>query len=232
MKVYERVRIISILVLGLMALGLLTWGIGKAYLELVGQSRGVKTERVQDSSQKANAPKNTVLSLPEAKFWTCQIGVFQSESNARLRQEQLKVLSIKAEVLNSNPWIVSVGLGHSADDLKGLKQGLLERGISAVSKQMVWPKRTFRVAGNGSQLTAELLTNVNAILRDGLTAQALEKEKEIWDTEAADYPPKDLEGLHQIYRQLRGESNQEEQRTLNLSLYSEYQRVINKLSGK
>lgn len=220
MKVFEKVRIVIVLVLGIMALGLLTWGIGKAYLELVGQSRSVKVERVND------------LILPEAKFWTCQVGVFQSESNARLRKEQLKVLSINAEVINENPWTVSVGLGHSPDDLKGLKQSLIEKGIPTVPKQMVLSERTFRVAGNGSQLTAELLTNVNSMLQEGLTTQALAKEKQSWDSKAGDNPPKDLQGLHLVYNQLRGKTSLEEQYTLGLSLYSESQRIINKFSGK
>ena len=220
MKVLQKVRIVIVLVLGIMALGLLTWGIGKVYLELVGQSRNVKVEKAND------------LILPEAKFWTCQVGVFQTESNARLRKEQLKVLSIKAEVISKNPWTVGVGLGHSADDLKGLKQSLIEKGIPTVLKQMEFSERTFHVAGNGSQLTAELLMSVNSILQEGLTTSALAKEKQIWDSKAGDNPPKDLLGVHQVYTQLREKTGIEEQYILGLSLYSESERIINKFSGK
>ena len=229
MKVFEKVRIVIVLILGIMALGLLTWGIGKAYLELVGQSRSVKAVDVRNFS---SAAKDTVLILPEAKFWTCQVGVFQSESNARLRKEQLKVLSIKAEVISQNPWTVSVGLGHSVDDLKSLKQTLLEKGVPTIPKQMMLSERTFRVAGKGSQLTVELLTNVNSMLQEGLTTQALAKESQLWDSQAGNNPPKDLEGLHLVYNQLRGENSLEGQYTLGLSLYSESQMIINKFSGK
>lgn len=225
MKVYERVRIIIVMVPGLLALGLLTWGMGKAYLDLVEQPKHLSQEVV-------NSSDSTLLILPEVKFWTCQVGVFQSAGNAQLRKEQLNVLNIKAEVISSNPWPVSLGLGHSAEELKGLKQALAEKGISTIPKQIVLPKQTFRVAGNGSQLTADLLTNTNALLRDGLSAQVLAKEKEIWNTGATVYPHKNLEELHRIFDQLRGISQLEEQNLVSLALYSEYQRVINKLSGK
>lgn len=215
-----------------MALSLLTWGIGKVYLDLVVQGNGVKAGGVNKLGQESSSLKSIVLILPEAKFWTCQVGVFQTESNAQLRKEQLNVLNINTEVISANPWLVCIGLGHSADDLKGLKQVLADRGITTIFKQIGLSDRTFRVAGNGSQLTAELLTNTNAILRDGLTPQVLEKEKKIWDTGATAYPLKNLEGLHHIYDQLRAKSQLEDQFALGLSLYSEHQRVINKLSGK
>jgi hypothetical protein len=232
MRVYERFKIIIVVVLGITALGLLTWGIGRVYLDLVGQSIGEKVQGANNLGQGADSVNSTVLILPEAKFWTCQIGVFQSQSNAQLRKEQLNVLNINAEVINANPCLVCIGLSHSADDLKGLKQALMERGISTMVKQIVLPKQTFRVAGNGSQLTAELLTNTNVILRDGFTPQALGKEKEMWDTGATVYPLKNLEGLHRIFNQLRENSKPEEQYAEGLTLYFEYQRVINILSGK
>jgi len=149
MKVMEQIRVVVVLILGMMALGLLTWGIGKIYIELVGQSRG------------AHPDNNTVLVLPEVTFWTCQVGVFQNESNAQMSKEQVKMLGIKAEVISSNPWVVGIGLGHSASELKGLRTFLAEKGISTVPKQITLPERSFRVAGNGAQLTVELLTNVN-----------------------------------------------------------------------
>lgn len=232
MKVIERIRIVIVLILGVMALGLLTWGIGKVYLELVVHSGGVKAEGVQNSKKMLDPLKDTVLILPEAKFWICQVGVFQSESNAQLRKEQLMVLGFNAEVISSNPWAVGIGLGHSADELKGLRQSLGEKGIPTVPKQIVLSERSFRVAGNGSQLTLDLLTNVNDILREGLTTKALVKEKQVWDTQAGDHPPKQLERLHEFYNQVREKNSFEEQSSLGLSLYFESQRVINQLSGK
>ena len=232
MRGLERIRIVIVLILGMMSLGLLTWGIGKVYLELVGQSSRVKAEETQKSQKVSNTLDGTVLVLPEATFWTCQVGVFQSESNAQMSREKLQVLAFNAEVLNTNPWTVGVGLGHTANELKGMRQSLAEKGIPTIPKQIVLPERTFRVAGNGSQLTMELLTNVNTILQKGLTAEALTKEKQVWDALADDHPPKELEALHQLYSQVRAKNNSEEQSALGLSLYFESQRVINKFSGK
>ena len=230
MRLYERIRVVVVLILGVMAIGLLTWGVGKIYLELVGQSSSDKAAAVQTRGKAANPLTDTVLNLPAVKFWTCQVGVFQNERNALLRQEQLRVLNMNAEVISTNPWTVGIGLGHTSDELKGLRQSLADKGISTVIKQVVLSDRSFRVAGNGSQLTVEVLTNVNTILQGGLTVEALTKEKQIWNALAGDYPPKELEGLHQLYSQILGKTNFEDQKAL--SLFSESQRVINKFSGK
>lgn len=232
MKLSERIRVIVILILGMMAIGLLTWGVGKIYLELVGQSSHEKAEAVLHRIKEANPLTDKVLILPEAKFWTCQVGVFQSERNAQLRKEQLRLLNINAEVISASPWIVGIGLSHSADELKGLRQTLSDREITTVPKQIILPERSFRVAGNGSQLTAELLLNVNKILQGGVTAEALNEEKQSWSSLAGDYPPKELEGLHQLYSKIREETTFEGQKALGISLLFESQRVINIFSGK
>lgn len=232
MSLSERVRVAVALIVGIMAIGLLTWGVGKIYLELVGQSSRAKAEAVQSRSKEANPLTDTVLKLPEVKFWTCQVGVFQSEKNAQLKKEQLMVLNLNAEVISTAPWTVGIGLGHSAEELKGLRQSLADKGISTVLKQFVLAERSFRVAGNGSQLTVELLTNVNTILQEGLTVEALAKEKQVWNSLAGDYPPKQLEGLHQFYSKVREKTTLEDQKALGLSLFFESQGVINRLSGK
>ncbi|EGW38405.1 hypothetical protein [Desulfosporosinus sp. OT] len=231
-KGLERIRIVIVLILGMMALGLLTLGIGKVYLELVGQSSRVKAEGSQKSQQVSNTLDGTVLVLPKATFWTCQVGVFQNETNAQLTRERLQVLALDAEVLNANPWIVGIGLGHSANELKRMRQFLAEKGIQTIPKQIELPERSFRVAGNGSQLTAELLTNVNTILQKGMTAEVLAKEEQAWNSLAGEHPPKELEALHQMYNRIRAKINSEDQNALGLSLYFESQRVINKFSGK
>ena len=232
MKGLERIRTVIVLILGMIALGLLTWGLGKVYLELVGKSSPVKADSAQNRSKEVNSLKETVLVLPEVKFWVCQVGVFQSENNAQLRNEQLTVLGFNAKVISSNPWIVGIGLGHSSDELKGFRQTLADKGIPTVPKQIVLPERTFRLAGNGSQLTIDLLTNVNVLLQAGVTEKNLAKEKQVWDTLAGDHPPKQLAGLHQLYSQIREKTSLEEQSALQLSLYYESQRVINQLSGQ
>ena len=232
MKGLDRIRVVIVLILGMMALGLLTWGIGKVYLGLVGQSNRVKAEGTQQSQKVSNTLDGTVLVLPEATFWTCQVGVFQSESNAQLSREKLQVLAYNAEVIGANPWTVGIGLSHSANELKGMRQSLAEKEIPTVPKQIVLPERAFRVAGNGSQLTVELLTNVNTILQKGLTVEALAKEKQVWDALAGDHLPKELESLHQLYNQVRAKTNFDEQSAMGLSLYFQSQRIINKFSGK
>src|SRR5665648_364532 len=231
MSLLKRTRAVIILILGVMAIGLLTWGVGKMFIERIGQS-SAKTTAVQPVSPDPNTLTDTVLTLAEAKFWTCQVGVFESDKNAQLKKEQLTVLNLKAEVISANPWTVGIGLGHSAEDLKVLKQTLADKGIPTMTKQFALPERSFRVTGNGAQLTVELLTNVNTILQVGLTPEALVKENQVWNTLAGEHPPTLLEELHEVFNKVREETTIVDQKVVALSLYFEAQRVINKLSGK
>lgn len=230
MRFSERIRAVVFLIVGITAIGLLTWGVGKIYLELVGHTGGKTVEKAQ-SSKETNPLTDSVLILPEVKFWTCQVGVFQSERNAQLRKEQLRVLNLNTEIIYHEPWIVVFGWSHSADELKEVRQSLADKGIFTVPKQIVLPERSFRVTGKGSQLTMELLTNVNTILQEGLTVEALTKEEQAWNALAGDYPPKELEGLHQIYCKIREQTTFDNQKAMIFTLFVESQRVINKLSG-
>ena len=230
MRLSERIRVVVFLIVGLTAIGLLTWGLGKIYLELVGHA-GSKTVEEAPSGQKANQLTDSVLNLSEVKFWTCQVGVFQSEGNAQLRKEQLGMLDLKAEIISNNPWIVVFGWGHSAEELKEVRLSLAEQGISTVPKQIVLPERSFRVAGNGSLLTMELLTNVNTILQEGLTVEALAEEEQVWNALAGNYPPKELAGLHQYYCEIREQTTFKSQKGIIFTLFVESQRVIKILSG-
>ncbi|WP_407306840.1 SPOR domain-containing protein [Desulfosporosinus sp. SB140] len=232
MKNFERLRILIVVILGMLALGLLTWGIGRVYLELVGHSGGVKAKNVPTSNQQTDQSKGTMLVLPKVTFWTCQVGVFKSEENAQSCLGQLRELGYTGEVISTNPWVVGIGLGHSAKELSELKQTLASKGISIVVKKVELPERTFRIAGNGSRLTMELLSNVNSVLQDGLSPQLLAQEQQAWDSQAGDHSPSELAQLHQLYSKLRQQTNPEEQRVLGLSLYFQSTRIINAFSGK
>ncbi|AFM43171.1 hypothetical protein Desaci_4321 [Desulfosporosinus acidiphilus SJ4] len=229
MKNFERLRILAALVLGIIGLGLLTWGIGKVYLELVGHSGGITAQKVKNGGRPAD--QTDIFVLSKATFWTCQIGIFKSEENAQSCLKQLKELSYSGGIISHNPWIVVLGLGHTAEELNGLKQALAEKGIHALIKQVKLPERTFRVTGNGSHLTMELLANVNAILQEGINSQRLAEEFQLWNSLAGDYSPSQLVQLHNIYNLLREKSDPEEQHLLGLSLYFEAMRIINKFSG-
>jgi len=232
MKIVDQLRVVLVLILGIMALALLTWGIGKIYLELIGQSSREHTVSVKHDQTLDKTSQETILVLPTVTFWTCQAGLFQQEHNAQLLKDQLTVMGFKAEIISANPWMVGIGLSHSANELKELRQLLEEKGFSTIPKQIQLPERSFRVAGNGAQLTAELLKNVHSVLEKGFNEQLLAKEEQLWTTQAGEHPPKDLEGLHQFYNQIRTKITIEEQTAIGLSLFFESQRVINKFSGK
>lgn len=232
MRLSERIRIVIVLSVGLLAIALLTWGVGKIYLELIGRSGAQASLTGQGSYPDAAQLTEPIMVLPEVAFWTCQIGVFQMEENAYGRKEQLKALNVEAEVFGSDPWTVGTGWAASADGLKELAEELAAQGVPTIPKQIVLPERSFRVAGNFSQLTRELLTNVNTILREGLTAEALADERQVWSTWAGDHPPKELEALHEIFERMREQTAAGREKDFVFSLFFESQRVINALSGK
>lgn len=231
MKIIDQFKVLVVLILGIMALALLTWGIGKIYLELLSQPGHEATAPRQVQSLDKNNP-DTVLVLPKAGFWTCQLGLFQNEHNAQLLRDQLIVMGFKAEVISADPWMVAIGLGRTADELKGLRQALEEKGFLSIPKPISLPERSFRVAGTGGQLTAELLKNVNTILETGFNQEVLAKEEQLWAAQAGEHPLPELDRLHQLYGQLRAKNTPEEQKALGLSLFFESQRVIYKFSGK
>lgn len=224
-------QVVLVLISGIIALALLTWGIGKIYLELLGQPGREQVVGVLAQNHEKTG-QDTILVLPKTTFWTCQVGVFQKEGNARSVREQLNAKGLKAEVISADPWIVAIGIGHSADELKPLRSRLEEEGLPTIPKQISLPERSFRVAGNGAQLTTELLTNVNDILQKGFTEEALAKEEQLWTTQAGDHSPADLEALHENYCRIRSKTTPEERKAIGLSLFFEFQRVINKFSGK
>ena len=232
MRGMKRVRAVIALILGMAALGLLTWGIGKVYLELVASSNHEPSQPAQSSLEDSNPDQTIVLVLPEVRFWTCQVGVYNNESNALASREQLNLSDIPAEVINSNPWVVGIGLGHSANELSQLRTSLADKGIYTIPKQIELPKRTFRVVGNGAKPTVDLLITINNLLKNEQPAHPLAEETFGWNTQEGNHPPKDLEKLLRHYNVFRAKTMPEEQKTLGLSLFCEFQRVINLLSGK
>ena len=227
---FNHFKIIVVLILGMLFLGLLTFGIGKVYLDLVGHSKSGNSLSVQNNLP--NSSENNMLILPEIKFWTCQVGVFQKQSNAQLCVERLRASGYYAELFSNTPWSVGLGWGHSSHDLAGFRQSLAEKGISSLPKEIVLPERRFRVAGNFSELTKDLLTYTNDLLGRGLSTETLVKEKQSWEALAGKNPPKDLERLHQLFNQIRGNGTYQDENFWGLSLYCEFQRIIYQFSGK
>ncbi|WP_088188360.1 sporulation protein [Desulfosporosinus sp. FKA] len=230
MNQFQRLRILTLVLLGMMALGLLTWGIGKAYLELVDHSAKVRIPQITSDGQAKNQADTLVL--PKATFWTCQIGVFQSEENAQSCLKQLQELANDGGIISRDPWIVAIGLGHTAKELSGVKEALAAKGIPAVIKQVELQERSFRVMGNGSRLTIELLANVNALLQEGISSQRLAQEQQIWNSLAGEHSPSQLVQLHNLYNLLRAKNDPQDQQLLGLSLYFAATRIINAFSGK
>lgn len=231
MKIVDQFRVLVVLILGLVALALLTWGIGRIYLELIGQPGQKHVAEAQSFQDHQKSSANLILKLPKTSFWICQAGIFQNEENAQLIKGQLQVAGYTAEIIGANPWTVGVGLGHSAADVAELRERLAAQGIQTIPKQIQLPERSFRVGGNGAELTAAMLTNVNTILDKGFTEEVLNQEEQLWAALAGDHPPKDLAALHENYGRIRSQ-NLTGQKNMGLSLFFEFQRIINTYSGK
>ncbi|WP_242825408.1 SPOR domain-containing protein [Desulfitobacterium dichloroeliminans] len=102
--------------------------------------------------------------MDKIEFWTCQMGVFNSERNANQEKERLQKLGWDAQVISKDPFIVAIGLAYAKDELLPIQELLKEGGMVTVPKFMTNPERAFQIRGIGAKETAEILVGVNTYL--------------------------------------------------------------------
>jgi hypothetical protein len=217
-------------IVGLFCLGIMvwmTWFFGYTYIRMVTQSKKLTnpTPSVQEQSE-------TRLNLSGLEFWTCQIGVFNSEENASRERGRLEKLGWEAHIISKNPWIVGVGFALSQDELTFAREQLKEGGIVSVPKQIKLPERAYRIRGAGAEQTARILEAVHLFLKTPFSSREnvlarLEKELVIPS-------PKGLSGLQEAgllvikaERTLQPESR----RIVSLRLLAQYQATLDTLQN-
>lgn len=138
----------------------ITWFFGYTYVKLVTQPKGPGIPSSSSVDQ-----NEFLLILDEIEFWTCQTGVFNSETNALKVKEQLGQLGWDAQIISRDPFIVGVGLAYSKEEVLPIQELLKEGGVASIPKSVISPERAFRIRGTGAIQTAQVLEKVNAFLK-------------------------------------------------------------------
>jgi hypothetical protein len=150
----------------LIGVGVLVWMtgfLGNTYIRLVTESRTNVSQSITDSNS-AQATEAQV-SLAELNYWTCQVGVFQSEENARIEKSRLEQMGWETQIVSQNPWIVGIGFAHEQEELNVLRERLKEGGVENVVKHFVIPEQAYKISGSGAEQTAQILSAVQNFLK-------------------------------------------------------------------
>lgn len=213
----------------LIVLGLIvwmTWHLGYTYIRLVSQPKTSQSQSTPGSTRVGEVQ----VTLAELDFWTCQVGVFQSEENAKQEKNRLEQSGWETQLISQKPWAVGIGFAHEQGELASLRGILKEGGVATVPKHFILPGQAYRITGSGAEQTAQILPSINGFLRTlpgkrGETLSSLEKEISIpW--------PQKLDNLQQAAAYvLKAERTlgPDSQRLAALRLWAEYQSTLNSL---
>ncbi|HVJ49803.1 SPOR domain-containing protein [Desulfitobacterium sp.] len=216
-------RVWGLVLIGSFFLVWMTVYLGNTYIKMLTQP---KTSLSQSATGSASATE-ILVTLTEIDYWTCQVGVYETEENARLSKSRLEKLGWETQIVKPRPWSVTIGFAHGQEELATLRDLLKEGGIENVVKHFVVPGQAYRITGTGTEQTAQILVAVQNFLkttpgRRGDTLSVLEKEiSTSW--------PQKLDQLHQaIDYVLKAERtlDSDSQRLAALKLLAEYQNTL------
>ena len=213
----------GIVLFGLVVIVWITWFFGYTYVKLVTQPKNP----APSSSNRTQS--ELLLTLNPIGFWTCQIGMFNSEGNALKERERLQRLGWDAQIVARDPFIVGVGLAYSKEEVLPIQELLKEGGVVSIPKIINSPQRVFRISGNGGIQTAKILEGVNAFLNTPYAQRESilsEFEEIILST------PPALSNLDEVSRlSIKAERTLpvEMRRLISLNLYGEYLNTLETL---
>lgn len=213
----------------LIGVGILVWMaglLGNTYIRLISEPKMNDTSSISQSASEEEAQ----VKLAELNYWTCQVGVFQTEKNAGLEKERLEQLGWETQIVSESPWIVAIGFAQEQGELKGLRERLKEGGVTNVVKHFLIPEQAYRISGSGAEQTAQILLTVQSFLQ---TAPGQRGDNLIHlEKEMATSWPKKLDPLQQATAYvLKAERtlDSDSQRLAALRLFVEYQNTLNDL---
>jgi hypothetical protein len=152
--------------ISLVVLVWMTWFFGYTYVRMVTQSKS-PVQPVPSTVEQSEIH----LNLTGFEFWTNQIGVFQSEENAREEKGRLEQLGWETQIIGKNPWVLGIGYAHSSEELSVIREQLKEGGIVSVPKKIQLPDRAYLIRGDGAETTAKVLEAVHAFLKVPLASR-------------------------------------------------------------
>lgn len=166
MMKYNRLKKVGIGLLVFSSLVWMTWFFGYTYVRMATQPKNLT--KPTPSAQELSESR---IDLSELEFWTCQIGVFNSEENARQEKNRLEQLGWEAQIITNDPWIVGVGFAYSQQELSYIREHLKEGGIVSVPKNIKILEHSYRIRGTGAEQTAQILEAVHLFLKTPLSSR-------------------------------------------------------------
>lgn len=228
-KTWLRVLITAmVVILGISAVGWFTWNIGGLFLDLVAKSPVEEPDEVK-------VTVGELLILPDLEFWTCQIGVFNQEKNARKMREEALAKGWKAEIIQKDPYVVAVGLFPSKEQAALLSKEMTEKGFEAWVRQEAFPELHYKVKGTSVQRVSNTLKLTNSLL--GGVSRDKVKQELAGDIEFlfAGECPQDLQGLNDVLNIILNTDYEGEDPTYYqdlLQLFMEYKSITTKFLPK
>ncbi|WP_019851269.1 SPOR domain-containing protein [Desulfitobacterium sp. PCE1] len=202
----------------------MTWFFGYTYVKLVTQPRGPDIPSPSPVDQ-----NEFFLTLDTIEFWTCQTGVFNSESNALREKEELQQLGWDAQIISRDPFIVGVGFAYSKEEVLPIQELLKEGGVVSIPKSVTSPERAFRIRGTGAIQTAKVLEGVNTFLKTPYT----DRESRLSEFEnLMVLTPRALTNLYEVSRlSIKAERTLpvDLRKMMSLNLYGEYLNTLEML---
>ncbi|AFM02004.1 hypothetical protein Desde_3731 [Desulfitobacterium dehalogenans ATCC 51507] len=202
----------------------MTWFFGYTYVKLVTQPRGPDIPSPSPVDQ-----NEFFLTLDTIEFWTCQTGVFNSESNALREKEELQQLGWDAQIISRDPFIVGVGFAYSKEEVLPIQELLKEGGVVSIPKSVTSPERAFRIRGTGAIQTAKVLEGVNTFLKTPYT----DRESRLSEFEnLMVLTPRALINLYEVSRlSIKAERTLpvDLRKMMSLNLYGEYLNTLEML---
>lgn len=204
----------------------MTGYLGNTYIRLATQPKTNLSQSTSDLTPMTEAQ----ITLTEFDYWTCQVGVFQAEENAKQEKNRLEQLGWETQIVSQKPWSLTIGFAHEPGELVSLRGLLKEGGVATVVKHFVVPRQAYRITGNGAEQTAQILRTVHDFL--GSTTDRRGEALPLLEKEISTSWPQKLDQLQQSTAYvLKAERTlgPEFQRLATLRLLIEYQRTLSTL---
>lgn len=206
----------------------MTGYLGNTYIRLATQPK----TNLSQSASGLTPVKEAQVNLTELDFWTCQVGVFQAEENAKQEKKRLEQQGWETQIVSQKPWSLAIGFAHEPGELVSLRGLLKEGGVVTVVKHFVVPGEAYQITGNGAEQTAQILLAVHDFLKS--TTDQRSDALPLLEKEIATTWPQKLDQLQQATAYvLKAERTlgPELQRLATLRLLIEYQGTLSTLQN-
>ncbi|MGI5901530.1 MAG: SPOR domain-containing protein [Desulfitobacteriia bacterium] len=159
-KKYQKCLISALVVIiGIGAVIWFTLYLGRVFVGLAS------ADSFEDSKPSKQAPASKILDLPDLEFWVCQLGVYSKKENAELQIENLKQQGWLAEIIDTEPETIAIGLFASREEALDFKKILAANNIEAWVRKEEYPALHYKANGKNVEEATLILSLCNSLLR-------------------------------------------------------------------